>query len=227
MRFTLTEILLLALTVLGLLTGVVQGVIIYKLSKLIKPEKNDLPDFIDEEKFLKSASFIEKLKFKFDADPQKFMKTSLFVMFIALTLAIPGVNTLYDKYIHEPEMRISYPLNGQGVDSVFTVKGEFKNVVQFEQVAYIAVFAPSENKYYIYGNKAEMDFDSLKWVISNAAILNKNLKGKQVKLLVLLVDKELKAYDDIVDYVAEGKGRPMEKLPDGCRVKDEISVNVK
>lgn len=227
MRLSTIDILLVIVSVISIFICLIQGFILYKISKSVNAKGETLVDPITSDDILTGASLFDKIKIKYYEEPQKFLKVYFFIMFITPVLAIPGINTLYTKYLEEPYVKIISPADNQTVDSVFSAAGDFKNVKQFEETIWAAVYSVSENKYYLHRKSVELNYETWKWKCDNIYIPTRHNNGEKLRLEIFLVDKKTKTYDDIIDNISKDEGRPVETLPVDCRVMGNKEIIVK
>lgn len=225
MNFSTLEILLVAVSAISLLAIVLQGVFIYKVAKSVNIKEKIDTTVLEEEN--PGDSLYERLKFKYRTDPKRFVKTSLFFTYFLFFIAIPGINTIHNKYMEEPNVSITGPAANQLVDTVFTVAGGFRNVEPGKEILWLALYSVEQNKYYLNSRSAEIKYETNKWQskISIPNFIGRN--GKKIKIVVMLIDKTTNAYEDIMNNISEENGKPLDKLPPGCKIMEEINFNIK
>lgn len=225
MNFTTFDIILVAVSAIGLLAIILQGVFIYKVAKSVNIKEKIDTNVVEEEN--PGDSLYERLKFKYRTDPKRFVKTSLFLTYFLFFIAIPGINTLHNKYMEEPDVSITGPSENQIVDTVFTVEGGLRNVEPGKEILWLALYSVEQNKYYLNNRSAEIKYETNKWQskISIPKLIGSN--GKKIKIVVMLIDKTTNAYEDIMNNISEEKGKPIDKLPSDCKIMEEINFITK
>jgi hypothetical protein len=112
----------------------------------------------------------------------------------------------------------------QSVNDVINIEGKCRNIVEKEQLIWIAIYSYTDNKYFFHKSAAVIDYASNKWTNHQTVIGTSYDKGKNSEILVMLVDINSDAFLEIKKNTEDLSSHGLDKLPAKCIVLNKINV---